>query len=66
MCDVTSCGYAGFVRALDEAEIDALLLCDSNRDIVVIGGSNLERKRWQTIMHGARYCDFRRRLGGKG
>ena len=40
----------------------AVLLCETDRDIEEVGSPEVELKRTQTIMQGAKYCDFRYRF----
>jgi hypothetical protein len=53
---------ADFFRQLGGPELGAMLLCDVDVDIEVVGGHEVKMTRTQTIMKGARYCDFRDRL----
>ena len=57
--DVTRCRYAELYRSLGIAELGAVLSC--NRDAALIEGFNpaVTFTRTQTIMQGARCCDFR-------
>ncbi len=57
--DVTRCRYAEMYRALGLADLGATMSC--NRDGSLIEGFNpsVEFTRTQTIMGGARHCDFR-------
>jgi predicted RNase H-like nuclease len=59
--NVTRCRYAELYRALGIPELGAVLSC--NRDWALIQGFNpeVELTRTQTIMQGARFCDFRYR-----
>lgn len=57
--DVTRCRYAEMYRQLGIPELGAVLSC--NRDAALIEGFNPEVRlvRTQTLMDGARHCDFR-------
>ena len=63
--DVTRCRYAELYRALGIPELGAVLSC--NRDASLIEGFNpdVHLVRTQTIMQGARCCDFRYTKGTK-
>ena len=60
--NVTRCRYAEMYRALGIPELGATLSC--NRDFALIDGFNPEARleRTQTIMQGAKHCDFRYRF----
>ena len=60
--NVTGCRYAEFFRALGEPELGGLLLCEGDFHAAEIGSPDVELKRTQTIMQGAKYCDFRYRM----
>lgn len=60
--NVTSCRYADFFRALGEPELGGLLLCDADVHVAAVGSPDVEFSRTQTIMQGAKYCDFRYRM----
>ena len=60
--NITGCRYADFFRHLGEPELGAVLLCDVDVDIEAVGGSEVKMTRTQTIMKGAKYCDFRYQL----
>ena len=60
--DVTRCPFAEFFRALGEPELGALLICETDFDIVATGGGAVTLTREQTIMHGAPSCTFRYRF----
>jgi predicted ArsR family transcriptional regulator len=60
--DVTSCRFAEFFRALNEPELGALLVCQTDIDIAAAGGGDVSFKREQTIMQGAPSCTFRYRF----
>lgn len=57
--NVTRCGYAEFYKELGLPELGYLFHC--NRDFAMVEGfsPDLTLKRAQTIMEGARHCDFR-------
>lgn len=57
--NVTRCRYAEMYKDLGIPELGCLLSC--NRDYALIEGFNpdIELIRTQTLMEGARYCDFR-------
>jgi hypothetical protein len=58
--NITGCRYADFFRQLGEPELGALLLCEQDIHMTeVIGGAEVKLERTQTIMKGAKYCDFR-------
>jgi predicted ArsR family transcriptional regulator len=57
--DVTRCPFAEFFRALGEPELGALLICETDFDIVATGGGAVTLTREQTIMQGAPSCTFR-------
>jgi hypothetical protein len=60
--NVTGCRYADFFRALGEPELGGLLLCDADAHVAEAGSPDVEFRRTQTIMQGAKYCDFRYRM----
>jgi predicted hydrocarbon binding protein len=57
--DVTYCGYALTYEKMGIKEMGSVLSC--TRDFSFISGFNprIELKRTQTIMEGAKFCDFR-------
>jgi hypothetical protein len=57
--DVTGCRFAEFFRALDEPELGALLICETDFDIALVGEGEVSLDRAQTIMRGAPSCTFR-------
>ncbi|HWX13657.1 MAG TPA: L-2-amino-thiazoline-4-carboxylic acid hydrolase [Methylocella sp.] len=57
--DVTHCRFAEFFCALGEAELGALLICETDFDIAAAGGGEVAFTRDQTIMQGAPSCTFR-------
>ena len=57
--DVTRCPFAEFFRELGEPELGALLICETDFDIVATGGGAVTLTREQTIMQGAPSCMFR-------
>src|SRR5258708_3537968 len=60
--NVTTCGFAEFFRALGEPELGALLVCQTDVDIVAAAGDEVHFDRSQTLMQGASCCTFRYRL----
>src|SRR5262245_52678501 len=64
--NVTRCQYAEFYRELGLPELGYLFHC--NRDFAMVEGFSpgLTLKRTQTIMQGARHCDFRFMRKGEG
>lgn len=64
--NITGCRYADFFRQLGEPELGAVLLCETDLHIVEVGRPEVELTRTQTIMKGARYCDFRYRFKKDG
>lgn len=64
--NVTSCPIADYFRALDEPELGAVLMCEQDVHLAdAVGGDEVEFNRSQTIMGGAKYCDFRIRMHDK-
>ena len=57
--DVTRCRFAEFFRALGEPELGALLICEADFDIALVGQDEVSLDRAQTIMQGAPTCTFR-------
>ena len=57
--DVTRCRFAEFFRALGEPELGALLICETDFDIALVGEGEVSLDRAQTIMRGAPSCTFR-------
>jgi predicted ArsR family transcriptional regulator len=57
--DVTSCRFAEFFRALDEPDLGALLVCETDFDITSAANGEVSLERTQTIMKGAPSCTFR-------
>jgi predicted ArsR family transcriptional regulator len=60
--DVTRCRFAEFFRALGEPELGALLICETDLDIVSASDGAVSLERTQTIMRGAPSCTFRYKL----
>ena len=60
--NVTGCRYADFFRRLNEPELGAVLLCETDFHRAELGSPEVELHRSQTIMEGARTCAFRYRL----
>ena len=58
-CDVTHCGYAHMYKKMGIKDMGSTLSCV--RDFAFLEGFNpqIEVTRTQTIMEGAKYCDFR-------
>jgi len=59
--DVTRCRYAEFYQALGEPELGFLFVCAADFDTAKGFGDDIELTRTQTIMQGARHCNFRYR-----
>jgi L-2-amino-thiazoline-4-carboxylic acid hydrolase len=58
--NITGCRYADFFRQLGEPDLGALLLCEQDIHLTdVVGRPDVKLERTQTIMKGAKYCDFR-------
>jgi predicted ArsR family transcriptional regulator len=58
--NVTGCRYADFFRELGEPELGALLLCEQDFHVTEqVANPDVKLERTQTIMKGAKYCDFR-------
>ena len=64
--NITGCRYADFFRQLGEPELGALLTCEMDVDIEAVGGPGVTMTRTQTIMQGAKYCDFRFKMKTDG
>ncbi|MBT06130.1 MAG: 2-amino-thiazoline-4-carboxylic acid hydrolase [Rhodospirillaceae bacterium] len=64
--NITDCQYARMYKKLDIPELGSVLSC--GRDKHFCGGFNpqLQLQRSQTIMKGAKFCDFRYRLEKNG
>ncbi|HTR84308.1 MAG TPA: L-2-amino-thiazoline-4-carboxylic acid hydrolase [Reyranella sp.] len=60
--DVTRCRYAEFFRELNEPELGALLMCQTDFDIAATSNGEVTLERRQTIMQGASSCTFRYRF----
>ena len=63
--NVTGCRYAEFYKALGVPELGFLLTCSADFKMADGYGAGVELKRTQTIMQGAKYCDFRYTLKKK-
>jgi len=63
--NVTGCRYAEFYKALGVPELGFLLTCSADFKMADGYGADVELKRTQTIMQGAKYCDFRYALKKK-
>ena len=63
--NMTQCKYADMYQTLGKPELGVLLSC--NRDFAFCRGFNpaIKLNRAQTIMEGAKYCDFRFELREK-
>ena len=58
--NVTHCPYADYFNELDEPELGSLLLCEQDVHLAnAVGSEAVEFNRSQTIMRGAKFCDFR-------
>ena len=57
--DVTSCRFAEFFRALGEAELGALLVCQTDFDIAAVSDGAVRLEREKTLMQGGSCCTFR-------
>jgi hypothetical protein len=57
--DVTGCRYAEFYKAMGAPELGFLLVCSGDFAMAEGFGGEVELRRTQTIMQGARHCDFR-------
>jgi hypothetical protein len=57
--NVTRCRYAEMYKELDMEEIGHLLSCGRDGSFCTGYDSRIELDRGQTIMGGARHCDFR-------
>src|ERR1700756_2794873 len=57
--DVTSCRFANFFRALDEPELGALLVCQTDFDIAAVSDGVVSLDRKETLMQGGPCCTFR-------
>ena len=60
--DVTRCRYAEMYREMGLGEIGHLLSCNRDGDFCVGYNPKMELTRTETIMGGAKRCDFRYRL----
>jgi len=60
--NITGCRYADIFRAIGEPELGNVLLCEGDVHIAEVGSPEVEFTRTQTIMKGAKYCDFRYRM----
>jgi hypothetical protein len=63
--NVTGCRYAEFYKELGVPELGFLLTCSADFKMADGYGADVELKRTQTIMQGAKYCDFRYALKKK-
>ena len=60
--DVTRCAYAAYFQSIGEPEFGALLTCELDPPMTAAIGGGLTLERSETIMNGARRCDFRWRM----
>jgi hypothetical protein len=59
--NVSECRYAQFFKELGAPELGFLRVCSSDFHMAEGFGPDIDLKRTQTIMQGARHCDFRYR-----
>jgi predicted hydrocarbon binding protein len=64
--NITGCRYADFFRELGEPELGAVLICESDHHLADLAQGEVEFERTQTIMKGAKYCDFRYKIKNSG
>jgi len=64
--DITGCRYAEFFKALGVPELGYLLVCSIDPPMTEGFGDDVTLTRGQTIMQGARRCEFRYRIGARG
>jgi hypothetical protein len=57
--NVMRCRFAEFFKQLGEPDLGAVLLCETDFQLVEVGSPEVELTRTQTIMQGGCYCDFR-------
>lgn len=60
--NVTECRYAKFYKEIGAPELGFLLTCSADIDLAKGYGAGVQFNRTQTIMQGAKYCDFRYKL----
>ena len=60
--NITGCRYADLFRQLGEPDLGSVLLCEPDIYVAELGAPEVEFERTQTIMQGAKYCDFRYRV----
>ncbi|MCW5748987.1 MAG: L-2-amino-thiazoline-4-carboxylic acid hydrolase [Alphaproteobacteria bacterium] len=60
--DVTRCRFAEFFRDLNEPELGALLVCQTDVETAAAGTGEVSFERAQTLMQGAPSCTFRYRF----
>ena len=57
--NVTECRYARFYKEIGAPELGFLLTCSADLLMTEGFGADVQLTRTQTIMQGARHCDFR-------
>ena len=57
--DVTYCGYAQMYEKMEIKDMGSTLSCIRDFSFLKGFNSQIELRRTQTIMEGAKYCDFR-------
>ena len=57
--NVTGCRYAEFYKKIGAPELGFLLVCSSDFAVAEGLGAGVKLTRTQTIMQGAKHCDFR-------
>lgn len=57
--DVTECRYAQFYKEIGAPELGFLLVCSADFPMVEGMGPGMKLTRTQTLMQGAKHCDFR-------
>ena len=60
--NVNRCRYSEMYKEMGIGEIGDLLSCQRDGDFCIGYNSNIRLERTQTIMRGARHCDFRYKL----
>ena len=60
--NVTRCRYAEMYEEMGLKDIGQLLSCSRDADFCKGYNSEIKFERTQTIMKGAKYCDFRLKL----
>ncbi|KAH7024112.1 L-2-amino-thiazoline-4-carboxylic acid hydrolase [Ilyonectria destructans] len=59
---VNRCRYAELFKKIGEPELGAIIFCEADYPMVRAIGPDLELFRTETMMMGAKRCDFRYRL----